>query len=136
MVLIYSDISSPRLQYICQFIFKEQLGITYSLTIDAEGFKNHDGPKINYSDREISGYAFTLKNTSLLFENNITAQQVECFDINNYKAFFKTTGSDFAFDIFAASFYLLSRYEEFLHISWICMVAMHMKIHWLLKKIF
>ena len=114
MVLIYSDISSLRLQYICQFIFKEQLGITYSLTIDAESFKNHDGPKINYSDIETIGHTFTLKNASLLFENNIVTQSIECFEINNYKAFFKTADSDFPFDIFAASFYLISRYEEYL----------------------
>ena len=114
MLLIYSEISTTRLQYICQFIFKEQLGITYSLTRDAEGFKNHDGPKINYSDIETQGPTFTIKNTSLLFENNITTQSIECFEINNYKAFFKTTGSDFPFDIFAAVFYLLSRYEEYL----------------------
>ena len=33
--------------------------------------------------------------------------------MNYYKVFFETTG-DFPFDIFAASFYLLSRYEEYL----------------------
>ncbi len=38
---------------------------------------------------------------------------IECFDINFHKAFFETSG-DFPFDIFAASFYLLSRYEEYL----------------------
>ena len=50
---------------------------------------------------------------SLLFENKITEQSIECFEVNGNKAFFKTEG-DFPFDIFAASFYLFSRYEEYL----------------------
>lgn len=112
MILIYAHNSSTRLQYICKFIFNEQLGITHSITIDAEGFKNHDGPKINYSDIEM-GSAFTIKNHSLLFENNIKEQHPDCFDTNDYKAFFRINNSDLPFDIFAASFYLISRYEEY-----------------------
>jgi hypothetical protein len=48
-----------------------------------------------------------------LFENSVTVRQISCFDIKGFKAFFKTEG-DYPFDIFAASFYLLSRYEEYL----------------------
>ena len=113
MILIYSHTSSTRLQYICKFIFNEQLGVTHSITIDAESFKKHDGPKINYSDAEIE-HAFKLRNSGLLFEHGIKDRQLDCFEINDYKAFFKTNDSDFPFDIFAAAFYLLSRYEEYL----------------------
>ena len=90
------------------------MGLKFSLTIDSESFKKHDGPKINYSDLEIEGEIFILKNHSLLFEKNIKEQNIECFELNDYKAFFKTANCDFPFDIFAASFYLLSRYEEYL----------------------
>ena len=114
MVLIYSHISSARLQYICSFIFKEQLGVDYKLTIDSEAFKNHSGAKINYSDSKITDDEFYMQNHPLLFENDIKAQQVNCFTTNGNKAFFKTDDCDFTFDIFAASFYLLSRYEEYL----------------------
>jgi hypothetical protein len=48
-----------------------------------------------------------------LFETGVRRQTIECFEINFHKAFFETSG-DFPFDIFAASFYLLSRYEEYL----------------------
>ncbi len=101
-------------QYICKFIFGEQLGVGYSLTIDSESFKEHDGPKINYSDLDMGDDIFTLKNHPLLFENEIKDQQPECFEVNGNKAFFKTSDSDYPFDILAASFYLLSRYEEYL----------------------
>ncbi len=113
-MLIYSHTSSTRLQYICKFIFKEQLGIGYSLTTDAEGFQNHDGPRINYSDLKATGDIFCLTNHSLLFEQDIRAQQIDIFEHAGYKAFFHSPECHFPFDIFAASFYLLSRYEEYL----------------------
>ena len=113
MILIYAHKSSPRLQYICKFIFNEQLGVTHSISIDVESFKKHEGPKINYSDIEIE-HAFNIKNHPLLFETGIKAQQPDCFETGNYKAFFKTGHSDLPFDIFAAAFYLISRYEEYL----------------------
>ncbi len=114
MILIYSNISSLRLQYICKFIFAEQLGLTYNITIDAEGFRHHNGPKLNYSNTIFQDPGFVIQNHSLLFEIEIKHQHIECFETNNYKAFFKIISPDFSFDIFAASFYLLSRYEEYL----------------------
>ena len=114
MLVIYSHTISSRLQYICSFFFKEQLGLDYKLTIDSEAFKNHSGAKINYSDSKITGDEFYLQNHPLLFENDIKAQHANCFTANGNKAFFKTDACDFQFDIFAASFYLLSRYEEYL----------------------
>ena len=114
MLLIYSHTVSTRLQYICSFIFKEILGVEFKLTIDSEKFKSHEGPKINYSDIQLSADEFYIHNHKLLFEQDIKKQQVDCFTSGNNKAFFKTVNSDFPFDIFAASFYLLSRYEEYL----------------------
>lgn len=114
MLLIYSHISSSRLQYICSLIFNEQLGLDFKLTIDSEVFINHEGAKINYSDSKIADDEFYIQNHALLFENEIKPQEIDCFTANGNKAFFKTTNSDFSFDIFAASFYLLSRYEEYL----------------------
>ena len=114
MVLIYSHISSSRLRYICHFIFKQELGIDFELTIDSESFKNHGGPKINYSDSIIADDEFYIQNHPLLFENEIKEQAIDCFTNNGNRAFFKTANSGFPFDIFAASFYLLSRYEEYL----------------------
>lgn len=53
-------------------------------------------------------------NYELLFEIAIKEQPVTCFEYNGNTAFFKTTTGDWGFDIFAATFYLLSRYEEYL----------------------
>jgi hypothetical protein len=90
------------------------MGVQFQLTIDPEKFKAHNGPKINYSDSKISADEFHIQNHPLIFEQNIKDHPVECFTVNNNKAFFKTADSDLPFDIFAASFYLITRYEEYL----------------------
>ena len=113
MILIYSDTSSTRLQYICKFIFNEQLGITHSLTIDKENFSKHDGPKINYSHEHVAN-AFNIQHHALLFESGIQKQDITSFVADDHKAFFRSPESDISFDVFAASFYLLTRYEEYL----------------------
>lgn len=113
-MLIYSQSNSTRLQYVCRFIFQEQMGIDYGLTTDAAHFENYDGPRINYSQLPIPGDIFSLKNHSLLFESGIRKQEITIFENEGQKAFFCLPGSNFAFDIFAATFYLLSRYEEYL----------------------
>lgn len=114
MVLIYASHTSPRLQYTCSFIFKEQLHIDFEVTTDREKFRQHTGVKINYSKTSITENEFRIGAVSLLFENNIQQQQIDCFAANGYKTFFKTEGVDCPFDIFATTFYLLSRYEEYL----------------------
>ena len=112
-MLIYTQTITPRLQYITDFSGKEITGQPFELTTDKEYYLKSSAEKINYSTERISDNEFWLKPHSLLFENKIAEQAVQCFEVNGRKAFFKTEG-DFPFDIFAACFYLLSRYEEYL----------------------
>jgi hypothetical protein len=113
MLLIYAHITSARLQYITQFIFASLHGNNCRITIDSEEFKNYEGAKINYSDTPVAGNELWIKNMLLLFEDGIHPQSINCFELNGHKAFFKTAAG-YPFDIFAAAFYLLSRYEEYL----------------------
>jgi hypothetical protein len=113
MLLLSAHITS-RLSYIVDFIgtelFDDHTPIT--ITTDVPAFAAATGPRINYSHHDISG-CFTLRPVPLLFESGIRPIPVECFPFNDQKAFFPTAG-DFPFDLFAAAFYLLSRYEEYL----------------------
>lgn len=109
MILIYSQHITSRLHYITKTLFGEQ----FALTDSKEKFIEHSGAKINYSSESIDSTAFQITPHSLLFETEIKQQEINCFNWNGLKVFFKTTG-DIPFDIFAASFYLLSRYEEYL----------------------
>jgi hypothetical protein len=114
MILIYSDTTTSRLQYVCSFIFKELIGMEFSITNDSRMFSSYEGAKINYSLIQSPDFSLHIPNEKLLFETGIHPQNIDCFEVNGYKAFFKTTHSDFPFDIFAATFYLLTRYEEYL----------------------
>ncbi len=112
-MIVFTNTITPRLKYIADFIGQEIVGKAFDLTDDPEAFINYAGARINYSDKPISPNEFWIKPVSLLFESTVIQQQIDCFEINSYKAFFRTEG-DFPFDVFAASFYLLSRYEEYL----------------------
>jgi hypothetical protein len=112
-MLFYSNITSPRLQYIVDFFSKELLDAPIFITHDAVAFASATGAKLNYSEQSFPGNVFTIRPVELLFESDIHPQSIRCFDAYGMKAFFATEG-DFAFDVFAAAFYLLSRYEEYL----------------------
>ena len=113
-ILIYSSNYSNRLQYICGFIFKKILELEFSITTDIDRFNNFKGVKINYSEAGFCGDAFHICPATILFEKGIIPQNITCFTLKNNKAFFEMKSGDIDFDIFAASFYLLSRYEEYL----------------------
>ena len=112
-MIVYTNKITPRLQYIADFIGQKITGEAFELTIDNFYFNDYVGPKINYSSSKINDEELIINNCPLLFEDSIKEQTISCFEINGYKAFFKT-GGDYPFDIFAACFYLLCRYEEYL----------------------
>ncbi len=95
------------------FIGIEITGEPFVLTESNTLFKDFGGPKINYSNETISVSEYRIKPFPLLTEKGINAQVITVFESYGEKAIFKTEG-DFSFDIFAATFYLLSRYEEYL----------------------
>lgn len=112
-MIVYTNKITPRLKYIFDFIGNEIAGKAFELTTDAASYQHYIGSKINYSKDRISNDEILIFNHSLLIEDVIREQDISCFEVNGFKAFFKAEG-DYPFDIFAASFYLLSRYEEYL----------------------
>ena len=108
-MILYTHIITPRLRYVVDFISKEFQADPIYITSSLQEFEQHPAIKINYSDQRITQNELWIKPQGLLFEKEIKPQYIECFDSNNNKAFFKTDG-DLPFDVFAASFYLLSRY--------------------------
>lgn len=113
MLLLTTHIT-PRLQYAASFIGKEICNEAITLTIDQEQFRQYDGIKINYTAERMSGLVFNLRPHTLLFEEGIRQQDVQCTEINKRKVFFRVEASDISFDVFAAAFYLITRYEEYL----------------------
>ncbi|MCB0714656.1 MAG: polysaccharide deacetylase family protein [Chitinophagaceae bacterium] len=112
-MLLYSTSITPRLQYIVDFCSPLIAGSGMTITDNKDFFIQSEETKINYSAEVIEGNILHIIPHYLLFEKCIKKQETECFVFENQKAFFKTNG-DFPFDIFAAIFYLMSRYEEYL----------------------
>jgi hypothetical protein len=112
MLRIYTPTLTSRLEYIVQ-VLMNALGVEYKVTVDQLEFSTHNEAKINYSSDSISS-SFQIVPVELLFENTIVEQSIDCTKWNELTAFYKTSSPDFPFDIFAASFYLITRYEEYL----------------------
>jgi len=92
----------------------DEMGISIELTTDKARFCSLTIPKINYSVERLTPTELFVEPAQLLFEKKIRIQDITCFQYNARPAFFKSEESDFPFDIFSATFYLLSRYEEYL----------------------
>ena len=117
MILIYTKQTSSRLDYILNFIFKDIYGVDYKLTTNKDEFVSSDIAKINYSEESIDG-SIQIIPINLLFETNILQKKIEVTEWDGQKVFFQSSGnSEIPFDLLAASFYLISRYEEYLPFS-------------------
>lgn len=113
-MLVYVTIVTHRLKYTFDLVLKDLAGIDYDFTTDAGKFGFHTGPKLNYSTKPFGDELFFYA-TDLLFERKIRRQDLSVFDWNDTKAFFATHPKYvIPFDPFAASFYMVSRYEEYL----------------------
>lgn len=113
IMFLYTTHTTPRLQYVTHFVGTMLTGQPFTVTTNKEEYRFATGSKLNYSDAPISENEIWLKPHPLLFEKEIKPQLFDCFEWEGNKAFFKTQGH-LPFDIFAAIFFLLSRYEEYL----------------------
>ncbi len=112
-MLVYTPTISPRFEYIVSFICNEFQLNAHTITNDKNELRSFGGICINYSSERIKDDEIWIVPHGLLAEKDIRPQSIDIFETSNLKAFF-ITGGDFPFDIFSASFYLLSRYEEYL----------------------
>lgn len=114
MLLLYTHKITHRNKYIFNLIFKDILGVDFTLISDTEEFKLFNGAKLSYTNQPVCDELF-FSSRNLLFETGISDQNISIFDHNSCKVFYATGKiSALPFDIFAASFYLVSRYEEYL----------------------
>src|SRR5436305_488641 len=115
MLLIYTPHITNRIRYIMHYIFEERLGILYTLTNNKDEFKNNiQHLKIVYANEPLKN-GLNFYACALLFEENIKAVNLSEGVFNDVKILFvHNKNSALPFDVFAAIFYLLSRYEEYL----------------------
>ena len=114
MILVYTHKISPRLKYAFKHIFTRILHIPVSFTSVIEEFIAHDSLKMSYTKQPLSNEIF-VRSHDIVYEQGLSDVDVVVHDWEDTKCFFLTNDkSSIPFDIFAASFYLLSRYEEYL----------------------
>lgn len=115
MILIYSEKLTNRVKFIFRLFFTDILKMEYQLTSDSKDFVAFEGAKFNYSKQNL-GDEFFIVAENLLFERGIAYQELSFIEYQNLPAFFPTyhKKSALPFDIFAAAFYMVTRYEEYL----------------------
>ena len=114
MLLIYTHKITPRVTYITRQVFSRILGIEIGHTTAVEDFIKHKGPKITYTRQPLQN-EFFIQSSELLFQQGIEEVDIQMATWEDLPCFFSSAPrSNVPFDILAASFYLLSRYEEYL----------------------
>jgi hypothetical protein len=115
MVLILVPKETNRLHYAMQLLLVRLLGIRIKFTRDVSEFEFHSGAKFSYGVKVDPKFLFFASN-HLLFESKISAIDLMHFVFKEGIVFFPCHDDQSAlpFDLFAASFYLTSRYEEYL----------------------
>ncbi|HFS67023.1 MAG TPA: hypothetical protein ENK67_02305 [Flavobacteriia bacterium] len=112
MLLVYTPKITPRLTFTFRHFFKRILQLEIDFTTEINTFVAHNGPKITYAKQPLST-EFFVQSHPLLFEQGVSDVDIYIHDWEETKCFFKVSEkSAIPFDVFAASFYLLSRYEE------------------------
>jgi len=114
MLLVYTHKITPRFSYTFKHIFTRILGLEVGFTTKIEEFIGHEGLKFSYTKQALGNELF-VKNIELLFDQGIDYVDIHMTSWGEVPCFFQTNpGSEVPCDIFAASFYLISRYEEYL----------------------
>lgn len=86
----------------------------YKITNDPAVFTASNGARINYSDADFE-HSLRILPHSVLFDHGIRDYHLEVIAHKQFdKLFFKGGTGPIPFDLFGASFWLISRYEEYL----------------------
>ena len=113
-ILIYVSKLTPRINYTFRQLCKRILGLNINFTTKIETFIAYKGAKFSYANQRLGNEIFIQAN-GLLNEQGINDLEITVSEWEGEVYFFKTSSqSDIPFDIFAASFFLLTRYEEYL----------------------
>jgi len=114
MLLILITSVTPRAQYIFSLLLKELLGLDFSFTTSRDEWMVYQGPKFIYSKEPVEDSLF-IESSGLLFETGIFPHDLKTYIHEGIPVLFESSGprSGLSFDPFAASFYMVSRYEEY-----------------------
>jgi hypothetical protein len=114
MLLVYTQKITPRITYAFRHICTRILGLETQFTSTIEAFVAHSGAKLSYGKQPLSSEMF-IHSQGLLTQQGFESTDIVIKVWEDTKCFFSSiSNSAVPFDIFSASFYLMSRYEEYL----------------------
>lgn len=114
MLLFYTDELNPRIEYTARFIFKEILDTEVAFTTKSTEFLKSELPKLNYSYEKFGDEVY-IKPHRFMHCKALIQPNIQPVWHEGEKYFFESSkDSVFPFDPLAASFYLVSRYEEYI----------------------
>jgi hypothetical protein len=114
MILIYSEEITPRIEYIAQLIFTQILQIEVAFTTNSADFQKSSLAKMNYSFEKFSD-EFYIKPHRLMHCKALITPTINSVWYEGEKYFFESSkDSVLPFDPLAASFYLVTRHEEYI----------------------
>jgi len=114
-ILIHTKQITNRIRYTFELVFNDLLGVDFEIITNFQEFETIDKPKLNYGHEQIKMVPY-IKATDLLFERKVKDFVVshKIKDEVHYIFLTDEEHSDLIFDPFAAIFYMVSRYEEYL----------------------
>jgi len=119
-MLIYSPENNHRVAWTIDLLFRQLLGQPCQITVRTDEIREYQGPKLAYSHEPIDDIPW-IKACGLLFENSIHPQTDHLVkgDLWNGWPVIFAQRNDLEktlvpFDILAATFYFVARYEEYL----------------------
>ena len=114
MIMVYTHRVTTRLRYVFTHFFTTYTDHQVDFTDVLETFIAHNGPKFSYTNQRLEN-EFFVESHPLLFDQGLNDYVFELQTWEDTPAFFSCTeNSAIPFDIFASTFYMLSRYEEYM----------------------
>lgn len=113
MVNIIVDKISPRLEYTCKQIFKLFLNTPYKLIVAEQNVEDKNTFCINYSSNENQSSNLRIIPNGLLSQTGLSFSKPDFLMSGDEVKLFVNDSPEFGFDLFAATFWMLSRYEEY-----------------------
>ena len=114
MILIYTHKITPRIRFVFKHILTRILLISVDFTSKIEDFVAHNGPKMSYTKSPLGSEIF-VRSSNIMFEQGVNDLEINVSKWEETICFFNAgSKSSIPYDIFAASFYLITRYEEYL----------------------
>lgn len=111
-MIVFTQNISDRIKYILDYVLNDRMGLSLDIESDIDKFKAESGLKLNYSNQAIDG-VFQIIPNGLLNETKLREDKPDVNISGEGIFLFGNESKDLNFDVFAACFWMITRYEEY-----------------------